>query len=82
MATATLTSKGQLTVPAAVRAGLGVGVGDRLEFIQIAPGRYEVLAATVPVTALQGIVPKPGQAVSIEDMDAAIGEHAARVMAR
>lgn len=82
MTTATLTSKGQLTVPAAVRAGLGVGTGDRLEFVQIAPGRYEVLAATVPVTALKGIVPKPDRAVRIEDMDAAIGEHAAEVMTR
>ncbi|HRF13811.1 MAG TPA: AbrB/MazE/SpoVT family DNA-binding domain-containing protein, partial [Candidatus Accumulibacter phosphatis] len=30
MSTATLTSKGQITVPAAVRAALGVGVGDRV----------------------------------------------------
>ena len=81
MTTATLTSKGQVTIPAAVRAGLGVETGDRLEFIQIEPGRYEVLAATWPVTSLKGIVPKPDQAVSIEDMDAAIRAHAAKVMA-
>lgn len=80
MATATLTSKGQVTIPAAVRNGLGVETGDRVEFIELEPGRYEVIAATLPVTALKGIVPKPRHPVSIKDMDAAIREHAAKVM--
>lgn len=77
MATATLTSKGQVTIPAIVRAGLGVGTGDRLEFIELAPGRYEVVAATLPVTALKGIVPKPRQPVSVAQMKAAIRGRAA-----
>lgn len=80
MTTATLTSKGQVTIPAAVRSGLGVDTGDRVEFIELEPGRYEVVAATLPVTALKGIVAKPRQPVSIEDMDAAIAERAAQVM--
>lgn len=80
MTTATLTSKGQVTIPAAVRSGLGVDTGDRVEFIELEPGRYEVIAATLPVTALKGIVAKPRRPVSIEDMDAAIREHAAKVM--
>lgn len=79
MSTATLTSKGQVTIPAAVRNGLGVDTGDRLEFIELEPGRYEVVAATLPVTALKGIVPKPKHPVSIKDMDAAIREHATKV---
>lgn len=80
MTTATLTSKGQLTIPAAVRNGLGVDTGDRVEFIELGPGRYEVIAATLPVTALKGIVAKPRHPVSIKDMDAAIAERAAQVM--
>lgn len=80
MTTATLTSKGQVTIPAAVRNGLGVETGDRVEFIELEPGRYEVIAATLPVTALKGIVPKPKHPVSIKDMDAAIREHASKVM--
>ena len=40
MATATLTSKGQITIPVEVRHALQVGTGDRVEFVQIAPGRY------------------------------------------
>ncbi len=82
MPTATLTSKGQVTIPAAVRSGLGVDTGDRVEFIELEPGRYEVIAATLPVTALKGIVPKPRHPVSVKDMDAAIREHAAKVMGK
>ncbi|GMU43174.1 MAG: hypothetical protein AMXMBFR25_11600 [Lysobacterales bacterium] len=82
MSTATLTSKGQITIPAAVRSGLGVGTGDRVEFIETAPGHYEIVAATLPATALKGLVAKPERAVSVADMNAAIHERAARAMGR
>lgn len=72
MSTATITSKGQVTIPASVRAKLGVDTGDRLEFIEVAPGRYEMVAATKSVTALKGLIRKPANAVTIEDMNAAI----------
>lgn len=78
MATATLTSKGQVTIPAAVRTALGVDTGDRIEFIENAPGRFEVIAATLPVTALKGLIAKPPKSVSIDTMNAAIGEHVER----
>ncbi|MAA75166.1 MAG: AbrB family transcriptional regulator [Salinisphaeraceae bacterium] len=55
---------------------LGVETGDRVEFIELEPGHYEIVAATLPVTALKGIVPKPDQPVSIDDMDTAIIGHA------
>jgi AbrB family looped-hinge helix DNA binding protein len=72
MSTATLTSKGQITIPAAVRAELGVQVGDRVEFVQVAPGCYEFSAATRPVTALKGMFGVPQRLVSIVKMNAAI----------
>ena len=77
MATATLTSKGQITIPAEVRAVLGVDTGDRVEFIAIAPGRYEFVAATRPVTALKGMFGKPRKSASIEEMNAAIARRGA-----
>ena len=79
MATATLTSKGQITIPAEVRAALRVDAGDRVEFVQVAPGRYEFIAATRSVTALKGMFGKPRKAVSVDDMNRAIArlaEHA------
>ena len=72
MATATMTSKGQVTIPAGVRAALGVDAGDRVEFIEVMPGRFELVAATQPVTALKGMVKKPLVPISVEDMNAAI----------
>ena len=77
MATATHTSKGQITIPAEVRKSLGVDSGDRIEFVQIAPGRYEFIAATQSVTALKGMFGKPRKAVSIADMNAAIARRGA-----
>lgn len=78
MNTATLTSKGQVTIPAAVRAALGVDTGDRIEFVETKPGRFEVIAATLPVTALKGLIAKPAKPVSVNAMNAAIRERAKR----
>ena len=77
MATATLTSKGQITIPVKVRQALGVEAGDRVEFVQVGPGRYEFIAATQPVTALKGMFGKPPRAVSIEEINAAIAARGA-----
>ena len=77
MTTATLTSKGQITVPAAVREALGVDAGDRVEFVEITPGRYEFIAATGSVTALTGMFGKPRKKVSIKEMNAVIAKRGA-----
>jgi antitoxin PrlF len=73
MSTATLTSKGQITIPARVRAELGVNTGDRIEFVEIGEGQFAIVAATRSVKELNGIfrnrVRKP---VSIEEMNATI----------
>ena len=77
MATATLTSKGQITIPVEVRQALGVDTGDRVEFVEVAPGRYEFIAATKSVTALKGMFGILRKSVSIEEMNAAIARRGA-----
>lgn len=77
MAAATLTSKGQITIPVSVRVALGVVAGDRVEFIQTEAG-FEVVAATRPVTALKGLIVGPKKAVSLDDMNAAIATRGAK----
>lgn len=72
MPRATLTSKGQITIPKEVREALGVEAGDRLEFVEQERGVYKVIAATRDVRALKGLVPKPPRPVSIDDMKASI----------
>ncbi len=78
MATATITSKGQITIPAVVRASLGVGSGDRVEFIQVEPGRFELVATTQSVTSLKGLIRTPTKVVSIEDMNNAVALQGAK----
>ena len=77
MTTATITSKGQITIPAGVRQALKVSSGDRVEFIEIEPGRYEFLAATHSITELKGLFGKPAKAVSIGQMNQAIARRGA-----
>ena len=53
MSTVTRTSSGQITIPVDVRNDLKVDARDRVEFVLIAPGRYEFVAAASDVTALR-----------------------------
>ncbi len=78
MPTATMTSKGQITIPASVRASLGVEAGDRVEFIQVEPGRFELIAATQSVTALKGMIRKPAKMVTVKAMNEAIAHQGAK----
>lgn len=77
MTTATITSKGQITIPANVRHALSVGTGDRVEFVQVEPGQYLFLAANRSVTELKGMFGKADRVVSIEDMNNAIAARGA-----
>ena len=77
MSTATITSKGQITIPVAVRNVLGLQPGDRIEFVETDKGQFNIVVATKPVTALKGLIRKPIKPVSIEDMNAAIARQGA-----
>ncbi len=74
MPTATVTSKGQVTIPIDVRQALNVEAGDRVEFVEVEPGRFEVIAATRSVRELRGMFGKSARRVSIEEMNRAIAE--------
>ena len=74
MSKATITSKGQITIPIQVRAALGLGAGDRVEFVETVKGQFAIVAASIPVQRLKGLVRKPANAVSIEEMRQAIAK--------
>lgn len=78
MSTATLTTKGQITIPVDVRRALNVEAGDRVEFVQMESGRFEVVATTRSVRELKGRFGKPQRTVTIEEMNAAIAAQGAR----
>lgn len=73
MPAATLTSKGQLTLPKAVRDHLRVHPGDTVDFVFEEDGAVRVRAGHYDARDLQGLLRKPGRKpVTLETMDAAI----------
>lgn len=78
MTSATITSKGQITIPVDVRNELRVNSGDHVEFVRIAPGRYELVAASREVTELKGMFGPAKKIVSIATMNAAIARSRAK----
>lgn len=61
-----------MTLPKDVRDALGVGPGDRVDFVKMEDGNFAVLPATHSVKRLKGLIPSPKKAVSLEDMDRVI----------
>lgn len=79
-----VTRKGQVTIPAAVRSHLGVGTPDKITFVLRDDGDVALRAATLTVRDLQGIVPAlPGRITSdFEDqIEEAMEDEAARIVA-
>lgn len=74
---ATVTAKGQVTLPAEARRRLGITAGTRLEFLVTEDGRLEVIPRTGSVRSLKGLLPPPERALSIEQMERAIEAGAA-----
>lgn len=74
MPTATVTSKGQVTIPAETRKRLRLVPGSKIDFVQNAAGETVVRAKTGDIRALRGILKYDGPPVSIEDMNKAIEE--------
>ena len=72
MTIATVTSKGQITIPKEVRDALGVAAGDRVEFVAEEKGVYKVVAATRDVSHLKGLVARPAKPVSVAAMNRAV----------
>jgi AbrB family looped-hinge helix DNA binding protein len=71
---ATITSKGQITLPKALRDHLHLSAGDRVEFILEENDVVRMVPRTTSVTRLKGMLPRPKQPVSLEAMDEAIAK--------
>ena len=72
MPKATVTYKGQITLPKVVREQLGVQAGDRVSFREIEGGMIVVEADTVDLMELRGSIKPRRRGVSVEDMDRAV----------
>ncbi len=74
---ATITSKGQVTLPKPIRDKLHLRAGDKIDFL-LEGGVLRVEPVTASVTQLKGMAPKPAAPVSLREMDAAIADAVAR----
>ena len=72
MSAATITSKGQITIPKEIRALLDLHSGDKIKFIVEDTGEVRFLPATQEISTLKGIIAKPKKAVTVDDMKATI----------
>jgi antitoxin PrlF len=69
---ATVTSKGQITIPIEVRTALGVDAGDKIDFIELEEGQYAIRPRTGSIMDMKGCFPKLGHSPTIEEMDKSI----------
>ncbi len=68
MSRSTITSKGQTTIPKAVRDFLNLKPGDVVDFV-ISENEVVMRSASIDVAQLKGILPKPARALSQEELD-------------
>lgn len=69
---ATITAKGQVTIPKQIRDKLRLRPGDRIDFILDSGDEVRVVPVTASVEQLKGMVPKPRKHVTLEQIDDAI----------
>jgi len=79
MASATVTSKGQITIPVEVRTELGLKAGDRIEFLKNEQGRFSIFPTTGSVRDLKGILGKFDRVISVEEMNEAVAIRGSRI---
>ena len=73
MPIATLTSKGQLTLPKPIRELLKLNPGDAVDFVIAPDGTVQVRAGRFDVRDLRGLLKKAGRKpVTVEEMDDAL----------
>ena len=78
MPVATMTSKGQVTVPHEVREAMRLEPGVRVNFTPNGDGSYSFRPAASPISDLFGCLPPyQGSALSIEEMNDTMADGAA-----
>lgn len=73
MSTATVTSKGQITIPAEMRRALKLQPGDRIDFYESEQGEYVLRPRNRSIMDLEGCLAGLVPPMTIEEMDETIG---------
>lgn len=69
MSEATVTSKGQITIPSDVRRSMGLAAGKRVVFTPMGDGSTVMRAKTKSVLELRGSLGKPRKRIPVEKMN-------------
>jgi AbrB family looped-hinge helix DNA binding protein len=77
MATATVTSKGQITIPKEIRTALELEAGDRVAFRVESDGRVVLEPETLDLMSLFGTLKPEHRGVTVQDMNKAIRDRGA-----
>lgn len=75
----TLSSKGQITIPKTIRNRYHLKPGDKIDFLEDENGVVTLWPVTQDITNLKGMIAKPAQPVSIEEMNQAIAIEGSRI---
>lgn len=74
MATAAVTSKGQITIPIEVRKKLGLKPGDRVRFVESGSGEILLKPQKGAIMDVRGFFKWRGKPVTIEEMNETIAK--------
>ena len=75
MASATITTKGQVTIPKEIRDYLNLDTGSKVDFVIDENGIVTLIPLNTPVQSLSGILQRPGiKNATLEEMETAIRE--------
>jgi antitoxin PrlF len=70
---ATVTSKGQITIPQEIRKHYHIKAGDKLDFVINNDNTLKIIPAISSLRSLKGSLPRPIKPVTLKDMKRAIG---------
>jgi AbrB family looped-hinge helix DNA binding protein len=76
MPSATMTSKGQITVPVEIRRALRLEVGDRVDFLLREDGVVEMKPGSIDLRSLYGCLASRRGSATLDEMERAIAEGA------
>jgi AbrB family looped-hinge helix DNA binding protein len=75
MTSATITTKGQVTIPKEIRDYLNLDTGSKVDFVIDENGIVTLIPLNIPVQRLSGILHRPGmKSATLEEMETAIKE--------
>ncbi|MEA5574906.1 AbrB/MazE/SpoVT family DNA-binding domain-containing protein [Anabaena sp. UHCC 0451] len=77
MTSATITTKGQVTIPKKIRDYLNLDTGSKVDFVIDENGIVKLIPLNIPIKKLSGILHREGmKSATLEEMEQTISEAA------